>query len=140
MVADCGALRPLLIDSCTTHLLSMPAHITAATLKTLALNPDELAAAKLSLEKCSPAEKRSKMARMVSWLKANPQPEVSSSRGADREAWLTKFLVHQSRCRQSKKEIQNVREIGRSSQKFEDIHKWAWEEMDKNMGAAKGKA
>ena len=118
----------------------MPAHITAADLKQMAANPEELAAAKLAIEKASPAEKRSKMGSMVSWLKANPQPEVSASRGADREKWLMKFMVHQSRCRLAKKEITSSREIGRASQKFHDVHKWAWEEMDLNMGAAKGNA
>ena len=118
----------------------MPAHITAADLKKLKANAEEMAAAKAALEKASGAEKRSKMASMVAWLKSHPHPDISQSRGADREAWLAKFMVHHARCRQSKKEILTSRETGRSTQKFQDVHMWAWEEMDLNMGAAKGKA
>ena len=118
----------------------MPAHIAAADLKKLKANAEEMAAAKAALEKASGAEKRSKMASMVAWLKSHPHPEISQPRGADREAWLAKFMVHQARCRQSKKEILTSRETGRSTHKFQDVHKWVWEEMGLNMGAAKGKA
>lgn len=118
----------------------MPPALPKTDLRNLAPNDDEVKAARQVLAQASEKDMKSKMGCFTAWLKQNPDQEIQNSKGSARKEWLEKFLVVQNRAKQGYKTLETRKVVQNKDQKFYDLHWWAMETMDKQMGPQKAKS
>ena len=58
----------------------------------------------------------------------------------ERRKFLAAFVIHQLRCKKTEKKSVVSEGKSSTSEKFKELHWWAMEEMDKQMGEKKGLA
>ena len=117
----------------------MPNKLPALRLTSLKPTDQEIADAKAILDKASEKDRKSRMSSMVSFLKANPDPQATSSRGEVRQEFLMKFMVHQLRSKDAAKRITTGHTVSRT-EAAGCLFTWMSKEtMDKKPGEFKAK-
>ena len=92
------------------------------------------------LAKSDEKTKRARMSSFAHWVKANNEDDIAKTRGAERQVWLERFMVHSARFKASAKDATVSKNHSSEQATFVEYHEWAAEEMDINMGPRKGKA
>ena len=134
--------RVIFDPSCHLSLLpaAMPAKIPRVDLRLVAPSDEEVAAARAILAKSDDKTKRAMMSSFAHWMKANNEDDIAKTRGAERQVWLERFMVHSARFKASAKAATVSKNHSSEQATFVEYHEWAAEEMDINMGPRKGKA
>lgn len=97
----------------------------------------ELKQARAMLDKCTPKEKKSKMACMSSWAKKQEDVTAANSRGDDRTRYLESYLVHQLRLKLGVKTVESSREAVEDKSDHLDMVWMSVEKMNTELGTAK---
>ena len=99
-------------------------------LTALAPTAEEVAAARALLEH----NKKSKMASMVHWLRANPDPAIANSRGEQRQKYLEQWMIWSMRSKKAKTSSTNEQVTSVENSAFSDWHWCSVETMDTKLG------
>ena len=103
----------------------------------MAVSAEEVAAAKKLLEGLNEKGKKSKMTSMVHLCKNSDEDTVLSSRGAARDDYLEKLIIHQQRNEKAKKTTTVTNETNHVKQKEEEKEWMGMETMDLKLGAVR---
>ena len=95
------------------------------------------------ISKMGPQERRSKVTSLNHFLKSNQDQNANnapgSAKGPELDKLLCKFMMHAAKCKDMDTSM-NIAHTTSSSRKNEGVdHEWSREQMDKEMGANRGK-
>ena len=131
----------LLVAPRALLLLAMPSKIPKFDLKGLVPTEEELKAARLLLHAAGEKEQKSRMQGFATWLKGQDSAEsIQASRGDERKQWLEMYTVHVLKSKAGQKKVNVSKGHTEKKHKVKEIHSWAAEKMDLEMGPRKGES
>lgn len=118
----------------------MPAKIPAAKISDLKPSEAEVAEARKQLKNASAAQKRSKMASMMHFLKENPDSNVAEAKGEAKQRFLEAFICHQMKQKEIRKEKENTRKDEVEKASTNRDRWWSKEKMQIELGVKKAQS
>jgi hypothetical protein len=111
----------------------MPAALPKLKLSELSPSEEEVRAARDNLKKLTDKEILSRKASLRAYIKQNPDNIGKGDMGA----LLEKFSIMQARAKDSQKKVKSVDVDSTATRQHRELHWWAQEEMEKNLGEKK---